>query len=86
MKASQAILAASLALTGTVDAFWRMPCRSQTGIARLDPLMDPGDISAHVHTITGGGGEYECCFSIMKSTDTSDLRFQLGCDLRDAHR
>lgn len=40
------------------DAFWRMPCRSRTGLARMDPIMDPGAISDHAHTIHGGGGMY----------------------------
>ncbi|KAK5166500.1 uncharacterized protein LTR77_008043 [Saxophila tyrrhenica] len=56
MKTSQAILTSAIAFSGIASAFWRMPCRSQTGVARLDPLVDPGEISAHVHTITGGGG------------------------------
>lgn len=32
-----------------------MPCRSRTGLARIDPLMDFGEISGHVHAIHGGG-------------------------------
>ncbi|KAK1825341.1 hypothetical protein LTR12_000142 [Friedmanniomyces endolithicus] len=52
---SQATLTA-LALVSSVSAFWRMPCRSQTGVGRLDPIMDPGEISDHVHTFSGGGG------------------------------
>lgn len=51
-----ATTAAALALAGHAAAFWRMPCRSQTGIGRIDPLVDPGSISDHVHTIHGGGG------------------------------
>lgn len=45
-----------LALASGVSAFWRMPCRSQTGVGRIDPLVDAGTIAGHVHTITGGGG------------------------------
>ena len=45
-----------LALTTAADAFWRMPCRSQTGVARMDPLMDPGVIGDHAHTFAGGNG------------------------------
>ncbi|KAK4621614.1 hypothetical protein CLAFUR4_07467 [Fulvia fulva] len=48
-------LATALAYAGGAAAFWRMPCRSETGFARIDPLVDPGDIADHVHTITGGG-------------------------------
>ncbi|KAJ5688885.1 hypothetical protein N7462_003277, partial [Penicillium macrosclerotiorum] len=37
------------------NAFWRLPCRGRTGVARLDPIVDPGEISSHVHAIHGGG-------------------------------
>ncbi|KAK3679925.1 hypothetical protein LTR78_000302 [Recurvomyces mirabilis] len=52
---SQATFTA-LTLVGSAAAFWRMPCRSQTGVGRLDPIMDAGSISGHVHSISGGGG------------------------------
>jgi hypothetical protein len=57
MKTSLAILSTALAFAGNAAAFWRMPCRFQTGIGRIDPIVDPGQISAHVHTITGSSGE-----------------------------
>ncbi len=41
---------------GVPKSFWRLPCRGQTGIGRLDPLMYSGEVSAHVHTIAGGNG------------------------------
>ncbi|KAF2091052.1 hypothetical protein K490DRAFT_2249, partial [Saccharata proteae CBS 121410] len=44
-----------LGLSGAADAFWRMPCRGRTGLARLDPIMDYGEISGHSHTVQGGG-------------------------------
>lgn len=53
-----AILLASLAAFPTgADAFWRLPCRGRTGVARLDPIVDPGEISSHVHAIHGGGSK-----------------------------
>ncbi|KAK4953835.1 hypothetical protein LTR10_008439 [Elasticomyces elasticus] len=52
---SQATITA-LALVSSASAFWRMPCRSQTGVGRLDPIMDSGEVSDHVHTIHGGNG------------------------------
>lgn len=56
MVNSKLSLAASvLSVAGSVDAFWRMPCRSRTGLARMDPIMDPGVVSDHAHTIHGGG-------------------------------
>ncbi|KAE8147040.1 hypothetical protein BDV25DRAFT_41151 [Aspergillus avenaceus] len=41
------------AFSGLADAFWRLPCRGRAGLARLDPLMDPGKAASHVHTIHG---------------------------------
>ncbi|EME81858.1 uncharacterized protein MYCFIDRAFT_87072 [Pseudocercospora fijiensis CIRAD86] len=45
----------ALAFAGNVAAFWRMPCRSATGIARMDPLVAPNDVADHSHIIFGGG-------------------------------
>lgn len=59
MRSQAAIVA--LTLVSSVSAFWRMPCRSQTGKGRVDPIMDPGEISSHVHTIHGGGGKHVPC-------------------------
>lgn len=43
------------AFAGTADAFWRMPCRGRSALARMDPLMDPGEPSYHVHSVHGSG-------------------------------
>jgi hypothetical protein len=54
-KASALSLAVSaLSLAGSADAFWRLPCRGRSGVGRLDPIMDPGHVSDHVHVIHGG--------------------------------
>lgn len=45
--------AAALTLVSGAHAFWRMPCQTETGVARMDPLMDPGRIADHVHTVAG---------------------------------
>lgn len=38
---------------GRVDAFFRVNCgKIQTG--RIDPIVNPGAVSAHAHTIVGG--------------------------------
>ncbi|KAK1758836.1 hypothetical protein QBC47DRAFT_96290 [Echria macrotheca] len=39
-----------------VAAFWRMPCRGAVGLACLDPLVNPGEVSQHVHSIHGSSG------------------------------
>lgn len=43
-------------LSGVANAFWRMPCSGRLSLERADPIIDPGKISGHVHTISGGNG------------------------------
>lgn len=39
-------------------AYWRMACSTvQTG--RVDPILDLGTVSGHVHKIAGGNSEYD---------------------------
>lgn len=54
MKSIATISAAVAVLSGAADAFWRMECRSRSGLARIDPLTDPGVVSQHGHAIHGG--------------------------------
>lgn len=44
------------ALLGVASAFWRMPCANYPGTFRLDPIVSPGELSSHAHTIHGGSG------------------------------
>lgn len=46
-----------LFLTTTVNAFWRLLCDGSVGVARIDPLIAPGGLSDHVHSIKGGSGK-----------------------------
>lgn len=45
-----------LASIGSASAFWRMECRGRVGLARLDPLVNPGTASSHAHVIHGSSG------------------------------
>jgi hypothetical protein len=67
MKSSIAASAAVALLSGSADAFWRMPCHSRTAFARLDPIVDPGVASSHGHVIHGGS-------NFGESTTYADLR------------
>jgi Domain of unknown function (DUF1996) len=49
------VLVAYLAIA-PASAFWRMPCPSRLVTERADPIVSPGIVSAHVHTIVGGNG------------------------------
>lgn len=50
MKVTQ-FLQAGLLLHG-VDAFWRMNCGT-IQLGRIDPIINPGGISGHVHILAG---------------------------------
>ncbi|GKT41107.1 uncharacterized protein ColSpa_01288 [Colletotrichum spaethianum] len=52
---SNLVAAAGLFAAGA-DAFWRMECPSRVGLARVDPLMNFGEASPHVHAIHGSSG------------------------------
>ncbi|KAE8384781.1 hypothetical protein BDV23DRAFT_188874 [Aspergillus alliaceus] len=53
MRLDVGLVTCLAAFSGLADAFWRLPCRGRAGLARLDPLMDPGKDSYHVHAIHG---------------------------------
>lgn len=69
-KAEMASLSAKLTLaigvlaTGT-QAFWRMNC-DFIEIGRIDPIINPGGLAAHAHTIVGGSSASP---SILKLLD-----------------
>ncbi|KAI0471752.1 hypothetical protein GGR56DRAFT_682008 [Xylariaceae sp. FL0804] len=52
----KASIAAAALGAAPVTAFWRMECRGETGLARIDPIESPGEISGHTHSILGSGG------------------------------
>ncbi|TVY25082.1 WSC domain-containing protein [Lachnellula hyalina] len=51
---TQLIMAFTLATTAS--AFFRLPCKSPLVVERADPVISPGKISGHVHSIMGGNG------------------------------
>ncbi|KAL8711751.1 MAG: hypothetical protein Q9220_003922 [cf. Caloplaca sp. 1 TL-2023] len=66
------LASATLALfTPAINAFWRLECDGSVGLARIDPLMDFGGLSDHVHTIKGG--------SAFTATSTADDLLKSKC-------
>lgn len=60
--------AAVLAAAATpAAAFFRMPCQGTAGVARLDPLVNPGDISDHAHVVHGASSESFSLFLVLIS-------------------
>ncbi|KAK4996850.1 hypothetical protein LTR66_003637 [Elasticomyces elasticus] len=62
----------SLAILGSVEAFWRMNC-AVVHTGRVDPLVNPGALAAHAHTIVGGSniGVNATYSSLLNSQCTS---------------
>ncbi|KAJ6789037.1 hypothetical protein PWT90_10987 [Aphanocladium album] len=52
-KLSPAVL---LGLAGSANAFWRMECPGRLDVARIDPIVNPNDVSAHAHVLHGSSG------------------------------
>lgn len=67
MKSTTTLSFAAALLSGSAEAFWRMPCHSRTAFLRLDPIVDPGVASTHGHVIHGGS-------NFGESTSYEDLR------------
>jgi len=44
------------ALAVPTSAFWRLPCTAPIVTERADPIISPGAVSGHVHSIMGGNG------------------------------
>jgi len=55
---SSCLAAVILLFTVQVAAFWRMPCLSRSGLARIDPLVSFGTASEHAHYIHGSSGTF----------------------------
>jgi Domain of unknown function (DUF1996) len=59
MRLSNIVHPATGVLVTLVDpafAFFRMPCSNPLVVERADPVVSPGALSGHVHTIMGGSG------------------------------
>ena len=49
-------LLVDLGFLALVDAFWRLQCFGIVAEAQIDPIVSPGKISSHVHTVKGANG------------------------------
>lgn len=47
-------LVGALVASQSISAFFRMPCDNPLIVERADPIISPGAISGHTHTIAGG--------------------------------
>jgi hypothetical protein len=77
-----------LAIIGTgffqsAHAFFRMPCSQPIVVERADPILDPGAVSGHLHTVMGSSGfnfteDYDTAFA---GTCTSCLVSKFGISI-----
>ena len=65
MRSLTTAVAATVAFSGTTNAFFRMECFSRTALARMDPLVNPGEVSRHAHVIHGGVSKSGLLFSFL---------------------
>lgn len=76
MKSAAQLSAAVALLSGTTNAFWRMPCHDRTALLRLDPIVDPGKASTHGHTIHGGSNFAETTtYDMLRSSECTSCQF-----------
>ena len=54
MYFSSTVLLSTIILLPSVSAFWRLGCKGNLVVDRLDPIVNPGAVSGHTHTIVGG--------------------------------
>ncbi|KAI0390448.1 WSC domain-containing protein [Xylariaceae sp. FL0594] len=47
------VLVGLVALAARADAFFRLPCSSPVVVERSDPIVDPGAVAKHLHTVMG---------------------------------
>ncbi|OIW29175.1 hypothetical protein CONLIGDRAFT_670854 [Coniochaeta ligniaria NRRL 30616] len=43
-----------LGLASQTTAFWVLGCGKPVAVERLDPIVSPGTVSTHAHTVMGG--------------------------------
>lgn len=68
-----AALAIATTFLGTANAFWRLNC-ANIQYGRIDPIVNPGAIAAHVHTAQGGSSKYIAYFcSLTHALTTSQI-------------
>ncbi|KAI4719470.1 WSC-domain-containing protein [Aureobasidium sp. EXF-10727] len=72
MYTSTKVLGLAAALAAPAAAFFRMPCPGRIVTERADPIISPGQVSGHVHTISGGNGfKFDMTYADARSSSCS---------------
>ncbi|BFZ64028.1 hypothetical protein YB2330_005166 [Saitoella coloradoensis] len=70
MRLDVGSIAVATLLCSTVDAFWRLPCGAPVVVERMDPIVNPGIVSSHVHTIMGSDAiNFTNTFNSLRAAD-----------------
>ncbi|KAF4991656.1 hypothetical protein FGRMN_7668 [Fusarium graminum] len=79
MRSFSSGVIATLALVASpAFAFFRLPCGRPVTLERADPIVNPGQLSAHAHTVMGGNG-----FNFTMSYDTARASTCTTCKARE---
>lgn len=74
-------LVLALGLAGLSHAYFRMPCLGRVARERIDPIISPGAVSGHVHTISGGAGfSASMTFQDARVSQCSSCSIKVGLD------
>lgn len=74
----------ALAMAGYSDASFRMSCPGRVVRERVDPIVNPGAIAGHVHTVSGGAGfAMDMAYADARASQCSSctIKVHLPCDL-----
>ncbi|KAG5760064.1 hypothetical protein H9Q72_011817 [Fusarium xylarioides] len=79
MRVFSSCVAATLALVvSPASAFFRLPCSRPVTLQRVDPIVNPGTLSAHAHTVMGGNR-----FNFTMDFDTARASTCTTCKARE---
>ncbi|CRK42608.1 hypothetical protein BN1708_008799 [Verticillium longisporum] len=66
---------AAIFMAAGVDAFFRMECQGRVGLARIDPMISPGEPSLHLHSIHGSSGfNMNATYEDLRNGDCTSCR------------
>jgi hypothetical protein len=71
------MVAVGMGFLQSAHAFFRMPCSQPVVVERADPIVNPGAVSGHLHTIMGSSG-----FNFTEDTSSAQAGQCTSCKVR----